>query len=69
VQCGVKLTLVSVQGALKALESKRRRKSQYSSHALRADRYWLLMPSGVSENHGCSYPDEHEANSMLPIAL
>ena len=47
-RCSVKLTLVSGQGALVAVDSMRRKRSQYSSHALSADRYWLLVPSGVS---------------------
>ena len=74
VQCSVKLTLVSGQGALVAVESMRRKKSQYSSHVLSADRYWLLVPSGVScqnclQNRCCSYPDKSMKNSMLTMAM
>jgi hypothetical protein len=61
--CSVWLTLLSGQGALVAAESIRRKKSQYSSHALSADRYWLLVPSGVScqnclQNRCCNSPGE-----------
>jgi hypothetical protein len=64
-QCSVKLTLVSGHGALVAVESMRRRKSQYSSHALSADRYWLFVPSGVScqyclQNQPCSTQTSHK---------
>jgi hypothetical protein len=57
--CSDKLTFVSGQGALVAVSM--RRKSQYSSHVLSADRYWLLVPSGVScqnclQNRCCNYP-------------
>jgi hypothetical protein len=62
--CNVYLTLVSGQGALVAVESIRRKRSQYSSHALSADRYWVLVPSGsVScqnclQNRCCNSPGE-----------
>ncbi len=71
VQCSVKLTLLSGQGALVAVDSMRRKKSQYSSHVLSADRYWLLVPSGQHclQNRCCSYPDKSMKNSMLTMAM
>jgi hypothetical protein len=42
------LTFVSGQGALVAEGSMRRSRSQYSSHALRADRYSARVDSGLS---------------------
>jgi hypothetical protein len=45
------LTFVSGQGALVAEGSMCRSRSQYSSHALRADRYRARVDSGLSSQY------------------